>query len=117
LAFAQGKNDNAIILLRGVADKQDIEGKGEVALPAREVVADMLLEMGRPEEALVEYEKSMRVDPNRFNGLYGAARSVEASGQAQIAARYYAQFMKNCEDSKSVDRAELTRARAVLVKN
>jgi tetratricopeptide (TPR) repeat protein len=117
LAFAQGKNDNAIILLRGVADKQDIEGKGEVALPAREMVADMLLEMGRPEEALVEYEKSMRIDPNRFNGLYGAARSAEASGQAQIAARYYAQFVKNCEDSKSVDRPELTRARALLAKN
>jgi tetratricopeptide (TPR) repeat protein len=103
--------------LGGVADKQDIEGKGEVALPAREMFADMLLEMGRPEEALVEYEKSMRVDPNRFNGLYGAARSAEASGQAQIAARYYTKLVKNCEDSKSVDRPELTRARALLAKN
>jgi tetratricopeptide (TPR) repeat protein len=117
LVFTQGKNDKAIILLGGVADKQDIEGKGEVALPAREMFADMLLEMGRPEEALVEYEKSMRVDPNRFNGLYGAARSAEASGQAQIAARYYTKLVKNCEDSKSVDRPELTRARALLAKN
>src|SRR4029077_18596506 len=33
LAFAEGKNDVAIVLLRGVADKQDVEGKGEVALP------------------------------------------------------------------------------------
>src|SRR6185369_9573770 len=117
LAFTQEKDDKAIILMRGVADKQDIEGKGEVALPAREMFADMLLEMGRPEEALVEYEKSMRVDPNRFNGLYGAARSAEASGQAQIAARYYAKLVKNCEDSKSVGRPELTRARALLAKN
>jgi hypothetical protein len=36
-------------LLRAVADKQDAEGKGEVELPAREMLADMLLEMGRPE--------------------------------------------------------------------
>jgi tetratricopeptide (TPR) repeat protein len=117
LAFTQGRNEKAILLLRGVADKQDIEGKGEVAMPAREMLADMLLTMGRPEQALVEYEKSMRVDPNRFNGIYGAARSAEASGQAEIAARYYEKLVKNCEDSKSVDRPELTRARALLAKN
>ncbi len=39
LAFAEGKNDEALRLLGSVADKQDIVGKGEVELPAREMLA------------------------------------------------------------------------------
>ncbi len=74
LAFTQGRNDDALKLLRALADKQDAEGKGEVELPAREMLADMLLEMARPQEPLAEYEKSMKTDPNRFNGL-GLRRS------------------------------------------
>jgi tetratricopeptide (TPR) repeat protein len=77
LVFAEGKNDQALSLLRSVADKQDAVGKGEVELPAREMLGDMLLEMSRSREALREYEKSLKTDPNRFNGLYGAARSAE----------------------------------------
>jgi tetratricopeptide (TPR) repeat protein len=109
LAFAEGKNEEALILLRLVADKQDAEGKAEVELPAHEMLADMLLEMNRPQAALSEYEKSLQTDPNRFNGLYGAARSAELLRQAQTAARYYAQLLKNCEAAPS-ERAELTHA-------
>jgi tetratricopeptide (TPR) repeat protein len=81
LSFVQGKNDEALGLLRAVADKQDVEGKGEVELPAREMLADMLLGMNRPSEALAEFENSMRVDPNRFNALYGAGRAAELTHQ------------------------------------
>jgi tetratricopeptide (TPR) repeat protein len=114
LAFAEGKNDVAIVLLRGVADKQDVEGKGEVALPAREMIADMLLEMGRPGDALVEYEKSMRVDPNRFNGLYGAARAGELSNQREKATAYLAQLLANCSGGAHSDRPELAHAKSSL---
>ena len=48
-------------------------GKGEVEMPAREMLADILLELGRPADALAEYERSMTIDPNRFNALFGAA--------------------------------------------
>ena len=72
LFFLQGENKEAIAVLRAVADKQDVEGKGEIELPAREMLADLLLEMNRPAEALAEFEKSQKVDPHRFNGLYGA---------------------------------------------
>jgi hypothetical protein len=41
LAFAEGTNDEALSLLRSVADKQDAEGKGEVELPAREMLGDV----------------------------------------------------------------------------
>jgi tetratricopeptide (TPR) repeat protein len=114
LAFAEGKNDDAIILLRGVADKQDVEGKGEVALPAREMLADMLLEMGRPEDALVEYEKSMRVDPNRFNGLYGAARAAELANRREKATAYFAQLLANCVGGAHSHRPEIAHATSRL---
>jgi tetratricopeptide (TPR) repeat protein len=97
LIFAEGKNDEALSLLRSVADKQDAEGKGEVELPARETLGDMLLEINRVREALAEYEKSLNTEPNRFNGLYGAARSAELLQQPRTAAPYYAQLLKNCE--------------------
>ncbi len=114
LAFAEGKNDDAIVLLRGVADKQDVEGKGEVALPAREMLADMLLEMGRPEDALVEYEKSMSVDPNRFNGLYGAARAAELSNQRDKATSYFSRLLANCGGGTHSTRPELGHAKFFL---
>ena len=112
-AFAEGKNEESEKLLRAVADRQDASGKGEVQLPAREMLADMLLEMNRPEQALAEYEKSLKVDPNRFNGLYGAARSAELVHQPEKAQKYYAQLLKNCDGSKS-DRPELAKAKEQL---
>ena len=75
LAFAKGQMENAVTLMTRVADKQDREGKGEVELPAREMLADMLLAGGRPAEALNEYRLCLRTDPNRRNSLLGAKRA------------------------------------------
>ena len=117
LLFAEGKDNEAVSLLRLVADKQDAQGKGEVELPAREMLGDMLLEMGRTRDALREYEKSLKTDPNRFNGLYGAAHAAELSGRPEVAARYSAQLLENCRNTPSSERPELFRARALLAKN
>jgi len=112
-AFAAGKQENALKWMRAAADDQDQVGKGESELPAREMLADMLLELNRPQEALAEYEISLKTDPNRFNGLYGAARAAEMSQQRQKAAVFYAQLVKNCAGSNS-DRPELERARTQM---
>lgn len=114
LAFAEGKNDDAVRLLRSVADKQDVEGKGEVELPAREMLADMLREMNRPQDALAEYEKSLAVDPNRFNGIYGAAAAAQSLHQPQKARTYYARLLKNCDNGAHSTRSELAAARAFI---
>ena len=114
LSFSEGKNDDALNLLRPIADKQDAFGKGEVELPTREMLADMLQEMGRPGEALAEYEKSLQADPNRFNGLYGAGRAAELALQPEKAASYYAQLLRNCENQIASPRPELAHARAFL---
>jgi tetratricopeptide (TPR) repeat protein len=114
LAFAEGKNDEALSLLRPIADKQDAHGKGEVELPVREMLADMLLEMAWPREALTEYEKSLKTDPNLFNGLYGAARAAERALQPEKAASFYAQLLKNSESDSPPARPEIVHARAFL---
>jgi tetratricopeptide (TPR) repeat protein len=113
LAFAEGHGDEAAQIMRTVADKQDKYGKGEVEIPAREMLADILLESKHPQEALAEYERAMTIDPNRFNELYGAARAAQMTNQPEKAEKYYAQLVKNCGDAKS-DRPELARARQEL---
>jgi tetratricopeptide (TPR) repeat protein len=117
LAFAEKRNDEAIRLMRQVADNQDKLGKAEVDIPAREMLADMLLEVHQSENALVEYEKSMKIDPNRFNGLAGAARAAEEAHQPAKASTYYGQLLKNCDDGKLSDRPELRSAKTELAKN
>jgi tetratricopeptide (TPR) repeat protein len=117
LAFAEKKNDEALQQMRQVADTQDKRGKAEVDIPAREMLADMLLELKQPENALAEYEKSMKIDPNRFNGLAGAAQSAEMTHQAAKANSYYSQLLKNCDGGKHSDRPELRSAKTEVASN
>ena len=117
LAFAEKKNDEALRQMREVADLQDKVGKREVDIPAREMLADMLLMLNRPKEALAEYESALKIDPNRFNGLAGAAHAAEMAHQAEKANTYYAQLLKNCNEGKNSDRPELARAKTMVSKN
>jgi tetratricopeptide (TPR) repeat protein len=114
--YASGKTDEAIKLLVERADKQDKVGKGETAIPARELLADMLLESGKPQEALSQYEIALKTDPNRFNGLYGAAQAANELQQKDKAAAYVAQLLKNCDGTHS-DRPELAQAKTLLASN
>lgn len=117
LAFVEHNNDEALKLMRSVADHQDQAGKAEVDIPAREMLADMLLELKQPENALAEYEKSMKIDPNRFNGLAGAAHAAEVAHQAAKANTYYSQLLKNCDGGKHSERPELQNAKTEVAKN
>ncbi|MGH9399245.1 MAG: hypothetical protein ACRD00_02670 [Thermoanaerobaculia bacterium] len=100
LALAEGRKGEAVKLARSAADLDDKVGKHAVTpgavLPPRELLGDLLLELGRPAEALTEYEVSLRSAPNRFNGLYGAARSAELSRDRVKARLLYSQLAANC---------------------
>ena len=115
IAHAQRKDEQAIKILRGLAEKEESTGEEPEDIPAREMLADMLLEANHPDQALAEYEADLKFNPNRFNGLYGAARAAEASGKTAKANDYYAQLVKVCEGSQS-DRPELAKARELLAK-
>ena len=113
VAHAEGNNEEAIKALRAIAQKEEAEGHGPLAIPAREMLADMMLEMKQPEQALAEYEADLKFNPNRFNGLYGAARAAEMAGKSEKSNGYYARLVKICDGSTS-DRPELNRAKALL---
>jgi hypothetical protein len=113
LLFAEGKDDDAVEAMRTIADKEDSLGEEPEAIPAREMMADMLLEAKRPQPALAEYQTDLKLNPNRFDGLYGAARAAEAAGQQKDATEYYARLLKVCDGSNST-RPELSRARELV---
>jgi tetratricopeptide (TPR) repeat protein len=87
-AFAEGKKTDALTEMRAAADLQDKVGQGEVDIPAREMLADMLLELNLPKQALVEYQLALKESPNRFNGLYHAGAAAEAVGDKTKAKQF-----------------------------
>jgi tetratricopeptide (TPR) repeat protein len=119
LAFAEGKKDEAVRLMRAAADLEDSTDKHPVTpgaiLPAREQLGDLLLETGQPTQALSSFEVALREAPNRFNGLYGAARAAELAGDRKKAAGYYAQLVKLCERADGA-RPELEQAKVFLAR-
>ena len=114
LAFAQGKTDDALQELRAAADHQDKNGPDSVIIPAREMLADMLLEAKRPSDALNEYKIALKNAPNRFDALLGAGRSAQASGDTNSAQTFYAKLTEDCP--AGADRPELAEAKTVLAK-
>jgi len=105
LAFAKGKSDEALAELHAAADRQDKNGGESVGIPAREMLADMLLELKRPANALAEYKIALKNSPNRFDGLVGAARAAQASGDVGAAQTFYTQLALVC--SPAADRPEI----------
>ncbi len=115
IAHNEGRDDDAIKMLRAIAEKEK-EGFSETGfLPAQELLGDLLLDLKRPQEALVEYQADLKLNPNRFDSLYGAAQAAEEAGKHKEASDYYAQLLKSCEGGSST-RAELSRAKELLAK-
>ncbi len=112
LAFAKGKSEDALQELRAAVDRQDKDGGESVGIPAREMLADMLLELKRPAEALAEYKTVLKNSPNRFDGLLGAARAAQTAGDASGAHSFYAKLAEIC--LPGADRPELAEAKTYL---
>ena len=119
VARAEGKNDEALKLMRAAADLEDATEKHPVTpapvVPARELLGEMLLDLNQPAQALVEFEASASREPNRFNGLFGAARAAELSGNLPKAKTLYARLVAMC-DRADGERQELRHAKAALAK-
>jgi tetratricopeptide (TPR) repeat protein len=112
VAFAAGDSAAALEAMRSSADLQDKVGQGEVDIPAREMLADMLLELGRPEQALTEYTEALKLSPNRFNGLYNAGRAAEASGNRSQAKSFYATLLQSTDNGAHSARSEFEHMKA-----
>lgn len=115
LAFADGKTDEALKIMRGAAEREESEDMESLSMPAREMLADMLLELKRPTEALTEYKAALKESPNRFDAIYGAAHAAESAGDTKTARAYYSQLVGI--SSPNANRPELHEARMYLAKN
>jgi len=98
--------------LRSAADRQDKGGIDSLAVPAREMLADLLLELNRPAEALAEYQAALKNSPNRFDSLYGAAQAAQKAGNSASANAYFTKLMEI--SAPTADRAELAEAKTYL---
>jgi len=116
-ARAERRDTEALRLIRAVADHEDRTEKSAVTpgpiLPAGELLADMLVETGRPDEALAAYEASMLKEPHRYRALAGAARAAELAGNAEKSRLYYAKLAVLAANADG-DRPEVARARSLL---
>ncbi len=80
-------------------------------LPVREMLGDLLLEMGLPEDALEQYRLSLENNPNRFNSIYGCGIAAEQIGEINLAKEYFTSLIELNGSS------DLTRDRLVYASN
>lgn len=117
LAYAEGKQEESLKLMRAAADLDDATDKHPVTpgaiLPAREQLGELLLELKQPTAALQEFETSLRTSPNRFNGLYGAARAAKLTADQKKARTYYTKLVELTRHADGV-RPEIEEAKAFL---
>lgn len=113
-AYAQGDQEMALRSIRETADLQDKVGQGEVDIPVREMLADMLLDSNRPKDALQEYDRDLQLNPNRFDGLYDAGMAAEAAGDETRARMYYTTLLKVTTNGAHTARPEVAHAKTFL---
>ena len=120
IMYQEGGKEEALNVMQNAAELESSTEKhpvtpGEI-LPARELLADMLLDMGRYREAQTEYETALNRSPNRFNSLYGAGLAAELGGNKSEAVLYYKKIVEITESIKT-DREQLRRAKMFLSEN
>ena len=119
-AFAGGNRTDGIAKMRQVADAEDRTEKAAVTpgplAPARELLAEMLLESKDMRGALKEYEATLTKEPNRFRALLGAAKAASESGEAAKARQYYTRLVEISSRAGTPARPELQAARAAVAR-
>jgi hypothetical protein len=119
VAYAEGSREQAVKLMRAAADGEDGSVK-HVSMenrlyPMRELFAELLLETGHAAPALREFEAALKENPNRYRGLYGAARAAEAAGEQEKAASYFAKLLTLSRNADT-DRPEIAKAKTFLAR-
>ncbi|MEN3353107.1 MAG: hypothetical protein V7640_1265 [Betaproteobacteria bacterium] len=117
IAVAEKRNAEAVQLMRSAAEAEEASDKHPVTpgnvVPSRELLGEMLLVLNQPAQALTEFERSLKRDPQRFRGIYGAARAAESSGNKKAAREHYAK-LQTLSAGRDTERPELSRAKVFL---
>ena len=90
----EGQVDAALDGMRSAARREDATEKSGVTpgplTPARELLGDMLMDIRRPADALVEYRRTLEKEPGRFRATDGALRAATAVRDRAAIAQYTA---------------------------
>src|SRR5258708_16828395 len=100
VAGARGRGEDAVARIK---EAVALEGQLPPPLglprpikPASELSGEILLELGRPQEAAAAFERVLQRVPNRSLALLGLARASAATGDRASARRHYRRFLANC---------------------
>jgi tetratricopeptide (TPR) repeat protein len=117
IGLKEGTREQALKFMRTAADGEDGSIKN-VAMenrlyPFRELLGELLLEMGQPVAALTEFQTALKQTPNRYRALLGMARAADGVGDRRKAAEYYGRLVELARNADD-ERAETREARAFL---
>lgn len=120
IAYTQCRHDEALDILRAVADREDSTEWDPVMpgriISARQLLGELLLNTNHPLQALQAFERALKVEPGRFWSLYGAARAAELSGDKDKAAAFYAKLVGQTASADVEQRPALKIAESFLDK-
>jgi hypothetical protein len=115
---ARGRDAEALALMQAAArdeetaETHDTLSPGPIGMTAREALGMLLLELGRPTEALPAFEASLLTSKNRLRSFAGAATAAARAGNASAARSYYTKLVELA--GESAGRPELAEAKAYL---
>ena len=93
---AEGRTDQALATLRKAADAEAAMpfefGPPFVDKPAAELLGELLLERGRPQEARLAFEAALVRAPERTASLEGLGKAARATGDSDTAGRLEARL-------------------------
>ena len=92
-----GQPDSSVAALRTAAELEEgltIVGPPIVPL-ARELLGELLLELGRLPEAAAAFDSTLQRTPNRSAALLGRARVAAQAGDINTAREYYGKLLRN----------------------
>jgi tetratricopeptide (TPR) repeat protein len=117
-ADLEGKRDSSVALMTQASELEASTPKHAVTpaptLPAYELLGDLLLRQGKAPEAVKAYQRSLELNPRRFNSMLGGARASRAAGDREAAAAFYHQILEVASPKSA--REGLEEARAFLSK-
>ncbi|MCU1285050.1 MAG: hypothetical protein JWO13_1400 [Acidobacteriales bacterium] len=114
--LATDNSDAALKTMKDAVALEDNTDKSAITpgplVPARELLGEMLLRLGKPKLALEQFELTLKKEPGRFRALYGAGHAAKLAGDAETSRKYFAQLLNTCERADKPSRPELAEALA-----
>lgn len=118
LALAGGNSDAALTIMREAVLRESATDKSAVTpgplVPARELLGEMLLQLGQPGAALKEFQTTLRTEPSRFRSLAGAVKASRAAGDRAAARRYSAHLLKVASRGDKPGRSDIATAKKLV---